>query len=234
MIKRWKHICEIGGDPWVLSIWPSIHKSIPESKMKNSQKKLSELALYISTKLTMMPRIIERVNKQCNEIWDVTKKRNKEGDYWNGHEGHALLLDDELKYNLIIDLDSLIFELKSCLELMRQFLMEIYKLTNRKTSRKQINNEFKNIILLNDMHATWYDDLEKHRIFFIHKGAPSIAIDLTNEGEYYDLIIMKENLKKFDNRRKYLLLSDLNIIVNGFLKARGALQQYIIKHIGNI
>jgi hypothetical protein len=65
-------------------------------------------------------------------------------------------------------------------------------------------------------------------------GAPYIAIDLTNEEEYYDLIIMKENLKKFDNKSKFLLLSDLNKIFNGFLKARGALQQHIIKHLVNI
>jgi len=218
----------------VLPIWPSIHKAIPENRIQKSQKKLSELALYISTKLTMMPHIFERVSKECSEIWDITKKRDKEVDYWNGHEGRALVLDDELTYNLIIDLDSLMFELKSCLEIMRRFLIEIYKLTNKKINHKQINNEFKDIIQHNAMNATWYDDLEKHRTFFIHLGAPYIAIDLTNEGKYYDLIIMKENLKKFDNRRKFLLLSDLNKIVNGFLKARGALQKHIIDYINNL
>ena len=218
----------------MLPIWTSIHKTIPENKIQKSQKDLSNLALYISTKLNMMPRIFKRINKQCNELWDITKEREKEDDYWNEHQGRALLIDDELKYNLIIDLDSLIFEIKSCLELMRQFLMGIYKLTNSKVSHKQINNEFKNIILQDNMNATWYDDLEKHRIFFIHKGAPYIAIDLTKEDEYYNLIIMKENLKKFDNKKKYLLLSDLNIIVNGFLKARGALREHIIKHLENI
>ena len=218
----------------MLPIWTSIHKTIPENKIQKSQKDLSNLALYISTKLNMMPRIFKRINKQCNELWDITKEREKEDDYWNEHQGRALLIDDELKYNLIIDLDSLIFEIKSCLELMRQFLMGIYKLTNSKVSHKQINNEFKNIILQDNMNATWYDDLEKHRIFFIHKGAPYIVIDLTKEDEYYNFIIMKENLKKFDNKKKYLLLSDLNIIVNGFLKARGALREHIIKHLENI
>lgn len=181
-----------------------------------------------------MPHIIERVNKECKEIWDITKKRDKEGDYWNGHQGRALVLDDELIYNLIFDLDSLMFELKSCLELMRQFLLQIYDVSNSKISHKQINNEFKNIILRDDINATWYDDLEKHRRFFIHQGVPYIAIDLTNEGINYDLIIMKENLKKFDNRKKFLLLSDLNKIVNGFLKARGALQRHIIDYINNL
>jgi len=234
MIKRWRHIGEIGGDPWVLPIWPSIHKVIPGNKIQKSQKRLSNLALYISTKLDMMPWIIKRINKQCKELWDIIEKRDKEDDYWNEHQGRDLLLDDELKYNLIIDLESLIFELESCLELMRQFLLQIYEISNSKIRRKQINNEFKNIILQDDINATWYDDLEKHRNFFIHQGAPYIAIDLTNEGEYYDLIIMKENLKKFDNRKKFLLLSDLHRIVYGFIKARGALQQHIIKHLGNI
>jgi len=40
MIKRWRHIGEIGGDPWVLPIWNSIHKAIPENGMQNSREKL--------------------------------------------------------------------------------------------------------------------------------------------------------------------------------------------------
>ncbi len=95
----------------------------------------------------MMPWIIKRINKQCKELWDIIEKRDKEDDYWNEHQGRALLLDDELKYNLIIDSESLIFELESCLELMRQFLLQIYEISNSKIRRKQINNEFKNIIL---------------------------------------------------------------------------------------
>lgn len=47
MIKRWRHIGEIGGDPWVLPIWPSIHEVIPGNKIQKSQKRLSNLALYI-------------------------------------------------------------------------------------------------------------------------------------------------------------------------------------------
>lgn len=231
MIKQWKHISEIGGDPWVLPIWNSIHKAIAEDRMQTFPKKLSELALYISTKLTMMPRIILRINKECKEVWDIINKRDKEDDYWNGHEGRAVSIDDELKYNLLIDLDTLLFELKSCLELMRQYLLEIYKLTNKKISRKQINNEFKNIVLQDGINTTWYDDLEKNRTFFIHIGAPYIAVDLTNEGQYYDLIIMKENLKSFNKKDKFILLSDLNKIVHGFLKARVALQQHIINYI---
>jgi hypothetical protein len=48
MIKRWRHISEIGGDLWVLPIWTSIHKTIPENKIQKSQKDLSNLALYIN------------------------------------------------------------------------------------------------------------------------------------------------------------------------------------------
>ena len=231
MIKRWKHISEMGGDPWVLPIWNPIHKAIADNRIQSFPKKLSELALYISTKLNIMPYIIERINKQCNDIWDITNKRDKGNDYWNGHEGRALELDDELKYHLIIDLDSLLFELKSCLELLRQFLLEIYKLTNKKIRHKEINNEFKNIILQDVINTTWYDDLEKHRRFFIHLGAPYIAIDLTHEEKYYDLIIMKENLKIFNDRKKFILLSDLNNIVHGFQKARSALQKHIINYL---
>ena len=180
-IKRWKHIEDIGGDRWVLPIWRSIHAAVNDGRMIQPPKKFSDLALHVSTRLTLLRYIVERINKECNELWTICKKRSKQGDYWYGHEGYALRVDEKLTYNLIIDLDSLLFEFNSCLELMRQFLFEIYKFTNQKVSKKQKEELFKKIILSTFSDKNWYDKLAKHRNNFAHQAAPYIAIDLTHE-----------------------------------------------------
>ncbi len=75
MIKRWRHIGEIGGDPGCCLYGILFIKPFLRIQYRKSQKKLSELALYISTKLNMMPRIIESINKQCNALWNIIKER---------------------------------------------------------------------------------------------------------------------------------------------------------------
>ena len=234
VIMRWKHIEDIGGDLWDLRIWPSIHAAVDYGRMIKPPEKFSELALHISTRLTLLPFIVGRINTECEELWTICKERDKQKDYWCGHEGYALMVDDKLKYNLMIDLDSLLFEFYSCLELMRQFLFEVYKYTNKKISKEQKEMLFKKIILSTFKDKDWYDKLAKHRNCFAHQAAPYIAIDLTHEKKHYDLIIMKKHLKKFEEKETFVLLSELNIIVNGFRKARYALQQHIVNYINNL
>jgi hypothetical protein len=233
-IKRWKHIEDIGGDLWVLRIWRSIHAAVDDGRMMECPKKFSELALHVSTRLTMLRFIVERINKECIDLWTICDARDKEGDYWSGHEGYSLRVDDKLKYNLAIDLDSLLFEFNSCLELMRQFVFAVYKHTNKIVNKNEKEKLFKGIILSGVAHKEWYDKLEKHRNDFIHLAAPYVIIDLTHEGKYYDLIITKEHLRKFDDNNKFVLLSELNIIVNGFQKARSALQKHLVDYIDNL
>lgn len=184
MIKRWRRIEEIGGDYWVMPIWNAIHASVNKGRMKKHPPKLGELALYISTKLNMIPHVVNRINKGSLSIWDEVKKRDKNEDSWIDREGYGLRIDEEIKYNLLIDLDCLIFELTSCLELMRQFLYFIYKHTNKKLNGQQKEQEFKKILSAGQRSNSWYDELTKHRNFFIHQGAPYHAIDLTNEGKF--------------------------------------------------
>jgi hypothetical protein len=54
-IKRWKHIEDIGGDCWVLPIWRSINVAVNNGRMIQPPKKFSNLALHVSTRLTLLP-----------------------------------------------------------------------------------------------------------------------------------------------------------------------------------
>lgn len=233
MIRKWLHINEMGGDSWVLPIWSAIHQATKEGRM-NALQEMGELTLHVSTKLNMLPSIIARINKGCQSLYQLIEKHEPDHECSKERDGYAFNIPDDLKYRLLIDIDSLFFELNSTCELMSSVLICIYKHTGKSINKKTAGSEIKNLIASTGSDPKWFSDLDSHRNFFMHEGAPYIAVDLTNSPNHADLIIMKENLKIFDDSKKYILLSELNEIVSGFSEGRQILQEHIIRYLNSV
>jgi hypothetical protein len=62
----------------------------------------------------------------------------------------------------------------------------------------------------------------------MHEGAPNMAVDLSSEPVTLDILIMKEDVKTFSDLDAYVSLSEINLIVRGFIAARTQLQDYLI------
>lgn len=45
---------------------------------------------------------------------------------------------------------------------------------------------------------------------------------------------MKENLKAFDDEEKYITLSELSEIVDGFQRAKAIIQKHLVDYIDNL
>lgn len=229
--KKWLHISETGGDPWVLPIWASIHKAIKEGRMKKPVEDIGELSSFLSIRFNMLPRIVKRINSSCTDLYEEIKGRNNGYESSKDSEGYAFEISDDLKYKLLIDIDSLFFELNSSCELMKKFFLALYKVLGLRIDEKDFGKKMKDILNADGVGSEWFVNLDKHRNFFMHEGAPYIAIDLSNEPNSYDLLIMKENVKVFDNTDKFVRLSELNEIVEGFLKSRDLVQKHLIQQI---
>ncbi len=230
-VEKWLHISEMGGDPWILPIYTALNDAIDQGKLAQPSKEFNELGLYISIRLNMLPRIINRINKEFGLLLKNTELTEESYVYTKDKEGSALEIDNDLKYHLLIDIDSFIFELNSCCDLMLDFLFQTYILIGRKIEREEIGRELRKIIEKEGSNADWFIELDTHRNTLIHKIAPYIAIDISNGLQFADLIIMKENLKLFDDQKKFIRLSDLDRIVHGFLNARVILQSHLIEDI---
>lgn len=61
----------------------------------------------------------------------------------------------------------------------------------------------------------------------MHEGAPYLAVDLSEEPEHFELLIMKENVRSFTHPDDFITLSEINLIVKGFLAAKSRLQQHL-------
>ena len=58
-------------------------------------------------------------------------------------------------------------------------------------------------------------------------------MDYSNE-DTLDLLIMKRNLRAFDNHEDFFKLSELKEIVDGFSHSKGIIQEHIISYLKNL
>jgi len=138
------------------------------------------------------------------------------------------------KFGLIADIDALLFELNACCELIRKFTALIYPLIGKKFKQKDMGKEIRKILKSSKSNIEWFEDLDKHRNFLLHEGSAYIAIDVTNAPHNFDLIIMKENLKTFDDKNKFFTLNQLGGILAGFYDARQKIRDYLVKEIQKV
>jgi len=142
---------------------------------------------------------------------------------------YAFPSDDTRKYELLLDIDSLLFEVNAAADLIRSFFVLLHKHVGRPIAKKAVGKKLQEILAAAGQDTRWFRQLDNHRNFFIHNGTPYIAVDLTRtDDDIYDLLIMKETLRDFRDTAKFLRLSDLGLIVRRFATMKPALQEHLI------
>jgi hypothetical protein len=230
MPLKWVHINTDVGDPWILPIWGAVNDAESSGKASPMSKEVkSQLGLSISTRLDMLPRIVHRINVEVNQVYEVTKAHQKEHVFTESKEGYAFSISENLKFNLLIDIDSLLFELNSVCELMTSLFFVLYTHIGKSIKKKETGIEIKRVIENAGRSPDWFIELDNHRNFFMHTAAPFFAVDVSQGTGKYDLLIMKENIKFFNDPSKFIALSEINSIVNGFSIAKHIIQRHLIE-----
>ncbi len=225
MVKKWIHLRELRGDPWVLPIWTSVHNAIQKGKVKEIPTELSEQAVYISTRLNFLPRIVSRINIEVKTLLEDVELHKPEHESSENNEGTAFPIDNDLKYHLLIDIDSILFELNSLCELMGQFFEQLHTLSGKPMPKNNPGLSIKSVLDKANQDSSWFVTLDTHRNFFIHHGVPYVAVDISSS--IRDILIMKENIKNFNKKSNYLSLSDINNIVKGFSDSKPFIQKHL-------
>lgn len=228
MITSWMHLDERGGDPWVLPIWSAANQAVEDGRYDPLPDEVYRIGLHLTIRLNMLPRIVDRLNKDVVALLELVRSHGDEHVWTIEAEGFAFPIDSDVKYSVLAGVDSLLFELNSATELMRALFGELLAHVGNPVDESQRGREIARVIQSEGIDTGWYRSMDSHRNFFIHNGAPYIAIDLTNAPGEYGLIIMRENVRQFDAPESYLLLTELNNIVEGFVASKYCLQRYLI------
>ncbi len=228
MVTKWLHLNELSGDPWILPVWNAVNTAVKAKKVRRLPDACYKLGLHVSTRLNILPRVVHRVNKGASQLLASAKLHGPEHIFTKSGDGFAFPLDNDLKYCLLADIDSLLFELNSACELMMQLFAHLHSHVGCPIKKGEIGKAVREALGGKLEDSAWFQSLDKHRNFFIHEGAPYLAVDISEEPDAYDLLIMRSNVRRFTTPRQYVALSEVNSIVQGFLAAKTKLQKHLI------
>lgn len=224
--EKWLHIQSLGGDQWVKPIYTAM-KNVGIGR----SKELDEFGTAISDRLTFLPIVLKRLDIAEKNIYGQTNGYTKEYECThdkdeNEFPGYAI--NDSVKFEFIIVFDSLLFELNSVCELINKFIKMIYQSTEDKVHKHIKNDRFLNYILIQEDHDDeWLKPLVDIRNHFIHQSSPYFAIDISTSK--YDILIMKENIKVFNDHKRFIPLSEIKEMCDGFRKSLPLIQKHLIK-----
>jgi hypothetical protein len=105
MVKEWIHINYNARDGWHLPIITAINNC----QLNDSfDADFWDLGLHISTRLDMLPFIYGNIYSISENLFSVIKNTSIDKYFFTKNkEGYALPIDIEIKYNLLIMIDSL-------------------------------------------------------------------------------------------------------------------------------
>ncbi len=233
MVCKWIHINFDGDIPWANRIWTEYNKAHSVGAVPKIPEDARELAIHLSTRLNMLPHVIKRLNTESRGIYDHARNAPNFHKFEPGKQGTVLDLDESLRYHFLLDLDSLLFELTSCCELIMCFFGRIKGLGGDPIDESKLGKSLQKIVKDAGKDVDWFVVLDNHRNLFIHKATPYFAIDVTDESKL-DILIMKENLVEFSGEDRFIRLSDLEQIVQGFGQAIWVLQEYLVNFLANL
>ena len=211
-----------------LPIWNAVHRAVQEGRTTRPGEAAGQLALHLSTRLAMLPVIFRRLNEGMGQLEAVIAGRESLHEWTTEREGYVFPIPQDLQYGLLVDLDALLFELNACCELLQKFFALLHQHAGQNIPETQLGQKLRRVIEAAGQDPGWFVRLDAHRNFFMHNGTPYFAVDLSNAPERYDLLIMKENLRAFEDETKFVRLSELRDIVEGFAHSKRVLQEYLI------
>lgn len=204
-----------------------MHEAIGKKKVPAVTKELSELGVHVSTRLNILPRIFRRLNSETALLHEAARGHRPDHVFTSGSCGFAFQVDDDLKYELIADIDAILFEINSCAELMQRFFELLHAHAGNGISPDKVTTALRRVLAAAGVKSEWFVLLDRSRNFFVHEGAPYLAIDVTTEGEW-GILVMKENLSDFGDETKFFRFSDIQLVATGFSGAKAALQRHLI------
>ncbi len=216
-VSRWIQFQETREIFWDLPIIGAAQKRLG---INGLQKKDYEIFGHISIKLQVIASLIVRVEREHSNVHQIVLSNYKNDNLSNkDEEGYALNIANELKYEFISDIESFLLQIWSCWELTKKLIAKLNELLGVDLNEKQVIDFIKGFQSKKNLHNDWFEILRSHRNFITHSGSGYIAIDASNENpSKWDFLILKYNIKKFDDNNDFFHYSDLIKINNGFVE----------------
>jgi len=232
--KGYLHIAYLPADgSWLLKIMSRLHQSssitLRDRIASWGDTPLREMGLALSTKLAMLSQIVNRVDYQLQRLAGYLEKDDQKINECLHKNASYVVPDNELPYEILVDIDSFLFESRSTYEIIGHFLSEFIK---RILGLKVSESELKVMLASQGIDIRWIEELRKGRILFFHSTAPWIALEIKSiNPPRFELLVLKRDVKDFTNTDDYFHFGQLREIYQGFGSSMGAMYQWVLDQI---
>ncbi len=223
---------EVRGPNWLLQIMRRLNESssaLLRSRMQDwPDGPLLERGLALATKLMMLARIARRINLHIQRVRDELTDEQSVNEHIR--RGFAFRLTEQtLPYDILIDIESFIFESRSAYEIIGRFLDNFF---SHILDQSITQDELIEMLDGRDIDTQWITELSNDRNLFIHETAPWLAVKIASrEPLEIELVILKENIQDFANPEDYIEFDQLRNIYQGFESSLRAIREFIFEKI---
>lgn len=225
------HIAYIPQVGWILSIMSRLLNS-PDSQLRNAFQQwsgtpLKDLGFAITTRMHMLGLGIRRLNKRVQDFRNDLSADPTTLDLCLKRASAFQTHDRDLPYELLLDMDSFIFETRSLYEIMGKFLKALFQIL---FSRKIEEADLVSVLSNRQIDTRWILELREHRKLFFHDTAPWIAARIERQPMKLDPVLLRTPMTNFDPN-DLIEFEALRDIYNGFVSSTTELHHFIMQEI---
>lgn len=217
---------------WLLPIIAAV-QAAKSDQLRTSAKTwansdLSELGLAVSTKLAILPLIIQQLQQHLSELdREVSQLQDLDKHIQKG--AGFMPKDRDLPYRLLAAIDAFIYEFRSTYEIVGKFLLGFAaNVLDSPLSEGQV----KSILRQFGISDAWIADLADQRKLFFHNTAPWIALKISSRTPLRaELLVLKRKVHDLDGSPEVIEFHRLEAIHNGLIDAMAKLQDWLISQV---
>jgi hypothetical protein len=232
MTAQHLHIDYTPQNGWVLTIMSRLLKSSDPDLRKAferwSDTPLMELGFAITTRMHMLGLCIRRLNNRVAQLREELKSDIPKIEDALARQGAFTPKDKDLPYELLLDMDSFIFETRPLYEIVGKFLVELFRTL---FGRKVTQGDLQSILSSNGIDTRWIAELQENRKLFFHQTAPWVAIEVESGTVKFDPILLKRNVTTFEDPDSFVSFTQLRDIYDGFIGSASELHRFVMEQI---
>lgn len=232
MGSRYIDICYHSGQFWGAKIASRAKKSlsatIQQAMASWESNPLRELCLAVSTKHAMVKHIAHRIDNLHAQLSKEMSNLAKLDQCLR--EGTCFPLSRVgLAFEILIDVDSFVFESRSAYEIMGKFLRGFFKeILAEELKEERLLEALKQA----NVDTGWVTELREIRKVLFHETAAWIAIRVISTSPvYFELVICKKDTKDFSDPDDFIRFEELRKIYSGFEDSLPILECWVGKQI---
>jgi len=206
---------------WVLPLITRINSSSSEilrKRMANwderppgGESSLGDLALSLSSKREMLPFVGRRLDNRLLALREHLDEPQMV-ECWRDKCAYRIR-EDQVVWELLLDLDCFFFEARSAFDVLDRFLMRFCRLM---LERKVKKGDILRALAGRGGDLRWLEELTNSRDLFIHGAAPWIAFRVVEHDPFrYQLVVLKYVAQDLSDVRSWISMDQCRAIAVG-------------------